>query len=218
MSCAFPVSQFACCAVNLSEVSHCFLCEICSFVKSFRCSLVFTVNFANQCQTDFRQFPCVEQTDGVTVLNIPMEREKVWLPFLSSPFTGTVDTIVNTVNISISNCKYAGGKLNQSLSTLTRKGRNNCMTTCCSNYLSKMGKGYNRKGLWRCQAWFKLSCMTVKRTIFWNKLKNLISPKSNLSFASRGKHKLRKRKVYFIYANPDEIRISLQMWLTRTSE
>lgn len=116
-------------------------------MKPLRCSLAFSVNFTNKCHTGFKQFPCVVQIDGAYIMKTQRRREKVWLPFVSSPFAGTVDTTANTVIIPVPNCKRDGRKLNHSSSTLTRKEKNNCMATCCSNYLCKMGQSCNRKVL-----------------------------------------------------------------------
>lgn len=100
----------------------------------------------------------------------------------------------------VPNCKHDGRKLNHSSSTLTNKERNNCMAMCLAITSVKWDRVVTERLWGNCQAWFNRSHMIIKR-ILGKKMENLISiSKSNFSSVSREMHKLKERKVPFMYA------------------
>lgn len=94
--------------------------------------------------------------------------------------------------------KYAGRRLNQNLSTSTPRGETIRWQVIAAITSFKRTRVVMQRTQGKHQAGFKFSCMTVKRTIFWKKLKSLISPKSSFCFASRRKHTWEQKGVFYI--------------------
>lgn len=148
-----------------------------------------------------------------------MERGKVWLSCVSFPFSGTVDTTANTAIISVPNCKQDGRKLNHSSSTLTPK-RETIAWQCVIAITSvKWNRVVTERSWGNCQVWFNLSHMIINTTIFWKKWKIQLHHQKAISLLSPEKCTNSEREWCHLYMqNTHETRISLQMWLSATSQ